>query len=68
MKIEQVNEIMMSGKTVVHTHLGISARYRITGVITRYSAAKGWTYSLELQDLRSNCIVVAALEDTEVEQ
>ena len=68
MKIEQVNEIMMSGKTVVHTHMGISARYKITGVITRYSAAKGWTYSLELQDLKSNCIVIAALEDTEAEQ
>lgn len=67
MKIEQVNEAIMSGKTVVHTHMGISAKYKITGVITRYSAEKGWTYALELQD-KSRSVVIAAIEETEVEE
>lgn len=66
MQIEQVNEVMMNGRTVVHTHLGISARYKVTGVITRFSPEKGWTYSLELKDLNANCVVIAAPEDTEV--
>ena len=66
MTLEQVNDAMVNGRTVVHTHLGISARYKVTGVITRYSAAKGWSYSLELKDLNANCVVIAALEDTEV--
>lgn len=67
MKIEQVNEAIMSGKTVVHTHMGISAKYKITGVITRYSQKNGWTYALELQD-KSRSVVIAALEETEVEE
>lgn len=66
MRIEQVNEVMMNGRTVVHTHLGISARYKVTGVITRFSPEKGWTYSLELKDLNADCVVIAAPEDTEV--
>lgn len=57
---------MINGKTVAHTHMGISASYTVHGVITRYSEEKGWTYSLELQD-KSGCIVYAALEDTEVQ-
>ena len=66
MTIEQVNEAMMNGRTVVHTHMGISARYKISGVITRFSKDRGWTYSLELKDLNANCVVIAAIEDTEV--
>ena len=66
MRIEQVNEVMMNGSTVIHTHMGISARYKVTGVITRFSKDKGWTYSLELKDLNANCVVIAAPEDTEV--
>ena len=66
MTIEQVNEAMMNGRTVIHTHMGISARYKISGVITRFSKDKGWTYSLELKDLNANCVVIAAIEDTEV--
>ena len=66
MTIEQVNEAMMNGRTVVHTHMGISARYKVSGVITRFSKEKGWTYSLELKDLNANCVVIAAIEDTEV--
>ena len=66
MTIEQVNDAMMNGSTVVHTHMGISARYKVSGVITRFSPEKGWTYSLELTDLNANCVVIAALEDTEV--
>lgn len=66
MKLEDVNKVMVNVQTVVHTHMGISASYTVRGVITRYSTAKGWTYSLELQD-KSGCIVYAALEDTEVQ-
>ena len=66
MTIEQVNEAMMTDRTVVHTHMGISARYKVSGVITRFSKDKGWTYSLELKDLHANCVVIAALADTEV--
>lgn len=66
MTIEQVNEAMVNGRTVVHTHMGISVRYKVTGVITRFSKKSGWTYSLELKDLNANCVVIAALEDTEV--
>ena len=66
MTIEQVNEAMMNGRTVIHTHMGISARYKISGVITRFSKDKGWTYSLELKDLNVNCVVIAAIEDAEV--
>ena len=66
MTIEQVNEAMVNGRTVVHTHMGISARYKVSGVITRFSPEKGWTYSLELKDLNANCVVIAAIEDTEV--
>lgn len=66
MTLEQVNEAMMTGRTVVHTHMGISARYKVSGVITRFSPEKGWTYSLELKDINANSVVIAALEDTEV--
>ena len=66
MTIEQVNEAMMNGRMVIHTHMGISARYKVTGVITRFSPEKGWTYALELKDLNANCVVIAALADTEV--
>ena len=66
MTIEQVNEAMMNGRTVIHTHMGISARYKVSGVITRFSKDKGWTYSLELKDLNANSVVIAAIKDTEV--
>lgn len=66
MKLEQVNEVMMNGGTVVHTQAGMPVRYRITGVLTRYTQ-KGWTYSLELTDLNTPCVVYAALDDVEVE-
>lgn len=66
MTIEQVNEAMMNGRTVIHTHMGISARYKVSGVITRFSPEKGWTYSLELKDLNANSVVIAAIKDTEV--
>ncbi len=66
MTLEQVNEVMVNGRTVVHTHMGISARYKVSGVITRFSKDRGWTYSLELKDLNANSVVIAAIEDTEV--
>lgn len=66
MTLEQVNEALMNERTIVHTHLGIKAEYHIRGVITRYTKEKGWTYSLELQDFKSGCLVYAALSDCEV--
>lgn len=67
MKIEEASQAMVNGSIIRHTHNGAMLRYKLSGVITRYSAVRGWTYSLELQDLKANCIVVAALEDCEVE-
>ena len=32
MTLEQVNEAMMNGSTVIHTHMGISARYKVTDI------------------------------------
>ena len=66
MTLEQVNAAMVEGKTVIHTHMGMSAEYRLSGVITRYFPEKGWSYSLELRDLKANCVIIAALEDCEV--
>lgn len=68
MKIEEVNAAIINGSVIRHTHLGTTCRYKISGVITRYSPVRGWTYSLELQDLKSRCIVIADLEDCEVEK
>ena len=49
MKLEEVTKAAEQGAVVLHTHMGITSRCRISGVITRY--AKGaWTYSLELTD------------------
>lgn len=67
MKIEDVSQAMVNGSIIRHTRGGITLRYTLSGVITRYSVVRGWTYSLELQDLKANCIVIASLEDCEVE-
>ena len=66
MTLEQVNAALVAGKTVKHTHMGLSAEYRLSGVLTRYSPQTGWSYSLELRDLKADCVVIAALEDCEV--
>lgn len=63
---DEVNAAMINGSTVKHTHLGITCMYKIHGVLTRYSPEKGWTYSLELQDLTSGCLVYTSFEETEV--
>ena len=63
---EQAKDAMTSGQLVQHTHMGIPIKYKLLGVITRYSKEKGWTYSLELQDLKSSCVVTARMEDCEV--
>ncbi len=67
MKIEDVNAAMVNGSIIKHTFHGEVYRCRLSGVLTRYSPDKGWTYSLELRGLNSNCITMAALEDCEVE-
>lgn len=66
MKLEDVNEAIVKGKTVIHEHNGYSIPYRITGVITRYDKKKGWWYALELHDLKANSITVARIEDVRV--
>lgn len=71
MKLEEVNEAMVNGRAVSHTHMGITCTYTIRGVITRYSPETGWSYSLELVSgstkERAGCLVYAALEDTEAQ-
>lgn len=66
MKIEEVTAAMEREQTVLHTHMGITVRCRITGCITRYSKKKGWHYALELAELKSKCVIIANLEETEL--
>lgn len=66
MKLEDVTAAAEQELTVIHTHMGISVPCRITGVLTRFSRDKGWTYSLELREVGSFCVIIAALDDVEV--
>lgn len=66
MKLEDVNNAMVEGKTVIHEHNGYSSPYRITGVITRYDKRRGWWYALELHDLKADSITVADMEEVRV--
>lgn len=68
MKIEDVNAAMVNGSIIKHTLHGETYRYRLSGVLTRYSPVAGWTYSLELRDLKTNCITMAKLEDCRIER
>lgn len=67
MKLEEVTKAAEQGAVVLHTHMGITSRCRISGVITRF-AKGGWTYSLELTDLKAPCVIVAGLDEVEVEK
>ena len=64
MKLEEVTKAAEQG---AHTHMGITSRCRISGVITRY-AKGGWTYSLELMDVNTPSVIIAALDEVEVEK
>ena len=68
MKIDEVNQAMINGSVIRHTHHGTSCRYKLSGVITRYSPVRGWQYSLELRDIKADSITIANLEDCEVEE
>lgn len=68
MKLEDVTAAAEQELTVIHTHMGISVPCRITGVLTRFSRDKGWTYSLELQEVNSFCVIIAGLDDVEVQR
>lgn len=74
MKLEEVTQAAEQGAVILHTHMGITSRCRISGVITRYTEKSGrtgrtgWSYSLELTDLKANSVIIAALEDCEVER
>lgn len=66
MKLEEVTAAAEQELTVIHSHMGIQSRCRISGVITRFSKDKGWTYSLELRDLKAGCVIIAGLGQVEV--
>lgn len=66
MKLEEVTKAAERGAVVLHTHMGITSRCRISGVITRYSKRSGWTYSLELTDVNTPSVIIAALDEVEV--
>lgn len=68
MKLEEVTKAAEQGAVVLHTHMGITSRCRISGVITRYAKRSGWTYSLELTDLKASCVIIAGLDEVEVEK
>ena len=68
MKLEDVTQAAEQEITVVHTHMGISVPCRITGVLTRFSRENGWTYSLELREINSFSVIIAALEEVEVQK
>ena len=40
---------------------------RIYGVLSRFSGGK-WAYSLELREVKSDCVIIAGLEEVEVEK
>ena len=68
MKLEEVTKAAEQGAVILHTHMGITSRCRISGVITRYTEKSSWAYSLELTDLKANSVIIAALEDCDVER
>ena len=67
MKLEEVTRAAEQGAVVLHTHMGITSRCRISGVITRY-AKGGWTYSLELMDVNTPSAAIITLGEVEVEK
>lgn len=68
MKLKEVTKAAEQGAVVLHTHMGITSRCRISGVITRYTERTGWSYSLELMDVNTPSVIIAALEDCEVSE
>ena len=67
MKLEEVTKAAEQGAVVLHTHMGITSRCSISGVITRYAKRSGWTYSLELTDVNTPSVIIATLDEVEVE-
>ncbi|HCD70880.1 MAG TPA: hypothetical protein DEQ68_09675 [Ruminococcaceae bacterium] len=65
MRIEDVTRAAEQGLTVIHTHMNISVPCRISGVLSRFDKGR-WTYSLELREIKSGCVIIAALEEVEV--
>ena len=68
MKLEEVTKAAEQGAVVLHTHMGITSRCRISGVITRYAKHSGWTYSPELTDVNTPSVIIAALDEVEVKK
>lgn len=62
---DEIMRAVAENKTVKHTHMMITTEHKIRGIIAWY-ASNGWNYSLELVD-DNGCVVIAALENTEVE-
>ena len=67
MKIENVTHVVEQGLTVIHTHMGIPVPCRISGIIKRFSNGK-WTYSLELREIKSGCVIIASMEEVKVNE
>ncbi len=65
MRIEDVTRAAEQGLTVIHTHMNISVPCKISGVLSRFSGGK-WSYSLELREIKSGCLIYAGLEEVEV--
>lgn len=65
MKLEEVTSAAEQALTVIHTHMGISVPCKISGVLSRFSGGC-WTYSLELRELKSGCLIYAGLEEVEM--
>ncbi|MGN1338832.1 MAG: hypothetical protein ACI4WS_00935 [Oscillospiraceae bacterium] len=68
LKLRDFTAAAENEQVVVHTHMGISVPCKITGVLTRFSKDKGWTYSLELREVNSFCVIMADLEEVEVQE
>lgn len=65
MKLEEVTSAAEQALTVIHTHMNISVPCRISGVLSRFDKGR-WTYSLELREIKSGCVIIAALDEVEV--
>lgn len=62
MKIDQVKSAMLSKSLATYCNLN----YHITGCIMRI-CENAWYYQLELHDLKANSVIIARIEDVEID-
>ena len=65
MTIDEVQQAMLSGQSVRHTHGGFTAEYTFSGVISRYSKIRGWYFVLDLIDRKADSLSVVNMEEVE---